>query len=559
MNKDQLGDVPAGFDEPAPLDSNPEPPESTSGPGTTDDDHASQEETLVAAQDSPTAHKHKVVPLPSVEDRQRKGRVARAESPPESLSTWRAPADRADPVALVTGQDASRVQALVPVRHSRMSASAFTFYRGAALVMATDLATCPRSGLQVQLCGDAHLSNFGLYGSPDRSVVFDVNDFDETNPGPFEWDVMRLAASFVLAARDNMMKDKEGAAAAQRVGAAYRQAMAVFAQKPEIDIWYARVDDTNIVNWMKPASSGDAKTDKKSDKKKDGKKKGATVQSAFSKATAKARSRDAWSAVMKLTEVVDGRRQFRTDPPVLVRISDDQVNESLTTQFLAYRATLQDDRQSLIKRYEIIDVGHKVVGVGSVGLRDFVLLMRGRDDQDLMVLQVKQAQASVLEAFTHNSVFSKHGHRVVTGQRALQATSDSFLGWEDASMLGHSYYVRQLRDMKWSPDPAQLIGDRLQAYADLCGRTLARAHARSGDAIAIAAYIGDDTSFDTAIASFAMSYADQAAQDFEAFTAAIADGRVAAHEDAEGDDSVKAAQQLGQAPQQEAPKTPAKL
>jgi uncharacterized protein (DUF2252 family) len=258
---------------------------------------------------------------------------------------------------------------------------------------------------------------------------------------------------------------------------------------------------------------------------------------------------------MKLTEVVDGHRQFRNDPPVLVRISGaDQIRDLLNAQFLAYRATLQDDRQSLMKRYEIIDVGHKVVGVGSVGLLDFVLLMRGRDDDDLMVLQVKQAQASVLEAFTHVSGFSKHGHRVVTGQRSIQATSDSFLGWVDQPMLGHSYYVRQLRDMKWSPDPASLTGDRLPAYADLCGRTLARAHARSGDAIAIAAYIGDDTSFDTAIAAFAMSYADQARQDFEAFTAGIANGRVSAHEDADGADSVKAAKQLGRTPHKTAPK-----
>jgi uncharacterized protein (DUF2252 family) len=301
------------------------------------------------------------------------------------------------------------------------------------------------------------------------------------------------------------------------------------------------VDDTNIIDWMQPVSSGDAKKGK--DKK--AKKTQAQAESAVTQATAKARSRTAWSAVMKLTEVVDGHRQFRNDPPVLVRISNEQVLESINTQFLAYRATLQDDRQKLIKRYEIIDVGHKVVGVGSVGLLDFVLLMRGRDDQDLMVLQVKQAQPSVLEAFTHKSGFRKHGHRVVSGQRAIQATSDSFLGWVSNLMMDHSFYVRQLRDMKWSPDPANLIGDRLSVYADLCGRTLARAHARSGDAIAIAAYLGDDTSFDTAISAFAMSYADQADQDFQAFTAAIADGRVVAHEDADGSDSVKAAAQIG--------------
>ena len=493
---------------------------------------AARERSGKAAAQKPVAHL-------SIEERQQKGRVALAETPHEQLGVWQPPADRADPVALLEGQETSRVQELVPVRHARMAMSAFAFYRGAALLMAADLAAMPRSGLAVQLCGDAHLSNFGLFAAPDRSVVFDVNDFDETNPGPFEWDVKRLATSFVLAARDNKLPKKAGPTAAEAVAASYRAAMAGFAGMGELAIWYDRIDVSGIVAAVRELPSNKGKRGAKKAGKEE-----ATVQGA----AAKARLHDAWSAIEKITEVVDGRRRFRDQPPLLTRLDLNADTARLVNAlFREYRATLQDDRQELLKRYEIVDMGHKVVGVGSVGLLAFVLLLRGRDEQDLLVLQAKQAQASVLEAFTRKSAYTKHGHRVVTGQRFMQAASDSFLGWIDGPG-GRSFYVRQLRDMKWSPDPASLTEERLQAYAQLCGHTLARAHARSGDAIAVSAYLGTGKSFDKAIRAFAESYANQSDHDFAAFTGAIAAGRLSAHEDAGGGESSRAAQQLGADP-----------
>ncbi len=420
-----------------------------------------------------------------------------------------------------------------------MATSAFAFYRGAALLMAADLGGMSRSGLQVQLCGDAHMSNFGLFAAPDRSVIFDVNDFDETNPGPFEWDVKRLATSFVLAACDNGLATKAGPAAAEAAAASYRSSMASFANKGELEVWYDRIDVSGMIAAIRDFPGNKGKRGAKKEAKEE-----ATIQGA----AAKARLRDAWSAIEKITEVVDGRRRFRDQPPLLTRLDlDADIAAVVNALFREYRATLQDDRQQLLKRYEIVDIGHKVVGVGSVGLLAFVLLLRGRDEQDLMVLQTKQAQASVLEAFTHKSAYAKHGHRVVTGQRLMQAASDSFLGWIDGP-AGRSFYVRQLRDMKWSPDPAWFTKERLQAYAQLCGHTLAHAHARSGDAIAISAYLGTGKSFDKAIRAFAESYADQSNKDFAEFTGAIAAGRLSAHEDAAGVEGSRAAQHLAARP-----------
>ena len=463
----------------------------------------------------------KPVPHPSVEDRQRKGRLARAETTREQLAAWEPREDRRDPVALLVGQETSRVQELVPVRHARMATSAFAFYRGAALLMASDLAEVPRTSLDVQLCGDAHLSNFGLFAAPDRSVIFDVNDFDETNPGPFEWDVKRLATSFVLAGRDNGLPANVGLTAAEAAATSYRESMAAFATKGELEIWYDRIDATGLLAAIKESSVASRRGAAKSEAKAE-----ATIQTAV----AKARLRDAWSAIEKITEVVDGHRRFRDQPPLLTRLDlSAETAGMINALFREYRATLEDDRQELLKRYQILDMGHKVVGVGSVGLLAFVLLLRGRDENDLMVLQVKQAQASVLEEFTRKSAFAKHGHRVVTGQRLMQAASDSFLGWIDGPG-GRSFYIRQLRDMKWSPDPTSLHSERLRRYAVLCGHTLARGHARSGDAIAISAYLGTGRAFDKAIRRFAEAYATQSEQDFAAFTAAIADGRISAEE-----------------------------
>ncbi|MDP1878326.1 MAG: DUF2252 domain-containing protein [Actinomycetota bacterium] len=467
----------------------------------------------------------KPVPHPTVAERKAKGRTARETVPREQLAAWQAPADRTNPVTLLVAQEKSRVQELVPVRHARMSTSAFAFYRGSAAVMAADLAAMPRSGLDAQLCGDAHLANFGLFAAPDRSVVFDVNDFDETLPGPFEWDVKRLATSFVLAARDNGLPARVGEDAAEAACAAYREAMSVFAGLREVDIWYDRIDVTALTPALtQTAGGGKSKTGKER----------AREEAVIEGALAKARSRDAWSAIAKITEVVDGQRRFRDQPPLLTRLAvTDDVRATINDLFRDYRATLQDDRQDLLKRYAIIDMGHKVVGVGSVGLLAFVLLLRGRDEDDLMVLQVKQAQASVLEAYTRKSVYRKHGHRVVTGQRLMQAASDSFLGWLDAPG-GRSFYVRQLRDMKWSPEPASLTARSLPKYARLCGHTLARGHARSGDAVALAAYLGKGRAFDKAVAAFSAAYADQVEADFDTFTAALADGTIVAHEDESG-------------------------
>lgn len=512
------------------------------------------------------------VPHPSVEDRRKAGRLAWANTPPEVLAVWSAGPDRKDPVALLESQEADRVQALVPVRHQRMAASAFAFYRGAALLMASDLATTPNSGLTVQLCGDAHLSNFGLFAAPDRTVIFDVNDFDETNPGPFEWDVKRLAASFALAARDNNLGDDVGRAAAETAAAAYRNSMSDFAGMTELEIWYDRIDATGVIAALeagldeaelveaqeagagsaesggKKAKKGKKAKDKKAKKrKKAGGKKAAKLpapKQAVAKAMSRAQARDAWSAIEKLTEVVDGQRRLRNDPPLLIRTGmDDDLLEVLNRLFRQYRATLQDDRRALLKRYKIVDFGHKVVGVGSVGLLAWVMLMQGRDEDDLMMLQAKEAQASVLEGFTVKSPYSKHGHRVVTGQRLMQAASDSFLGWIDAPG-GRSFYLRQLRDMKWSPDPAKLGERQLVAFASLCGHTLARAHARTGDAIAISTYMGSDTTFDKAIGEYSMRYADTAGEDYQAFLAAIDSGSVIAHETDTGDEAAEALQAL---------------
>ena len=471
---------------------------------------------------------------PSVAERTKAGKIARVNTPRESLAGWTPPADRPDATELLLGQETSRVEMLLPVRHARMATSAFAFYRGAAIVMASDLSTTPRTGLEVQLCGDAHLSNFGMFGAPDRSVVFDVNDFDETNPGPFEWDVKRLAASFVLAARDNKLPADVAEQAAKTAAASYRESMAELATMTDLDIWYQRVDPSSVVAALaelpvskdpkraKPGSSAAAKMRKKDE---------ARAQAAVAKRVAKARSRDAWSAIEKITEVVDGKRQFRNEPPLLARLDAGADAVALVNHlFYTYRSTLEEDRQALLKRYEIIDIGHKVVGVGSVGLLAFVMLMRGRDDDDLMVLQVKQAQSSVLEPFTRKSPYTKHGHRVVAGQRLMQTASDSFLGWIQGPG-GRHFYIRQLRDMKWSPDPATLDADKLRRYAALCGHTLARAHARSGDAVAISAYLGGGRAFDKAITAFAVDYADQMELDYAEFTDAIATGRIEAHEE----------------------------
>lgn len=440
-------------------------------------------------------------------ERQAMGIAARSTRPRTALATWATPEGRRDPIDQLADQEGTRIQALLPLRHERMSVSPFTFYRGSAAVMASDLGSMPNTGLVVQLCGDAHLSNFGLFAGQDRSVVFDVNDFDETNPGPFEWDVMRLAASFMLAAQDNSFTDQEADDIARLAASSYRTAMAEYAGMSDLEIWYDRISTESLEQWANQVG-------------------GERGTKQLNKAIGKAQLRDGWSAIAKMTEVVDGNRQFLDQPPVLVRITDgDDLHPWLDMLMDRYRLALQNDRRELIRRYRVVDFGHKVVGVGSVGLRAFVLLLQGRDENDLLVLQAKEAVQSVLEPYTNSCVYEHQGERVVEGQRLMQAASDAFLGWVQAPN-GRMFYVRQLRDMKWSPDIAKLPVAQLSAYASLCGRTLAHGHARSGDPVAIAAYLGQGTKFDDAISTFSRAYAEQVGSDFAEYTSAIADGRV---------------------------------
>jgi len=441
-------------------------------------------------------------------ERAANGKAAREAMPRKVQGVYEPTADRPDPITLLEEQEKSRVPTLLPLRHQRMGASAFTFYRGTAIIMASDLGAQPSSGLQVQLCGDAHLSNFGLFAAPDRVPVFDVNDFDETNPGPFEWDVKRLATSFVLAARDNGFAEDVVADAALASARQYRRSMAEYAAMTEIDIWYDRVDASTMESWGQRT-------------------RGKIGEKAVRRTVAKAQARTAWTAVRKLTTIVDGRREFVDEPPLLVRVPEDTMARTLITSSLAgYLESLAPDRRALLERYEVIDLGHKVVGVGSVGLLAWVLLLQGRDSDDVLTLQLKQAQHSVLEPYTAPSTYTQMGERVVEGQRLMQAASDSFLGWVTGKM-GREYYVRQLRDMKWSPDPSEFVPVGLSSYAGLCGHVLARAHARTGDAIAISAYLGGSTVFDEAIRTFALDYADQVSSDYAVFSAAVASGRLA--------------------------------
>ena len=448
---------------------------------------------------------------PSPEERAEHGRAQRRAVPRKAQGGWEPTADRSDPVSLLQAQETTRVPGLLPLRHERMGASAFAFYRGTANIMASDLASQPRTDLYVQACGDAHLSNFGLFAAPDRRPVFDLNDFDETNPGPFEWDLKRLATSFVLAAQDNGFTRRDARDAAAAAASEYRTSMARFAQLSEIDIWYQRLDADSLESWA--AVNG-----------------GGLKENVLSQSISKASSRTIWTALNKLTDVVDGRRRFIDAPPLIFRVPQDTLAWSMTIESLTqYFDTLAHDRRALLERYEIIDLGHKVVGVGSVGLLAWVLLLQGRDPSDVLVLQIKQAQTSVLEPYTQPSVYDHAGERVVQGQRLIQAASDSFLGWVRGK-LGREYYVRQLRDMKWSPEISRFRPNALVTYAQLCGHVLARAHARSGDAIAIAAYLGNSTGFDESIVSFSLAYADQVQLDFAEFQAAVADGRLAGGE-----------------------------
>src|SRR5687768_1800127 len=489
---------------------------------------------------------------PSLEERAQHGREAREHTPLDSHTGWRPAADRADAVTLLDKQNRTRDPDLVPVRHGRMMASPFTFYRGAARVMAADLTGTPTAGLDAQLCGDAHLSNFGAFASPERKLVFDVNDFDETLPGPFEYDVKRMAASFTIAARNNGFSKADARAATMASVAAYREAMAGFAQMGTMEVWYTHLDEDDIMALVRTAFAGPGHSDKNAKGHSDKKgKKGAKAKSGkpdralekvaktAEKTREKAHSRDSLQALSKLTELVDGEYRIVNQPPIVVPLRDlaatygisgDETDEIIRAQFAAYRATLPDDRRRLLERFEIVDVARKVVGVGSVGTRAFIVLLQGRDAHDPLFLQVKEATASVLEKYLPKSRYKQPGERVVQGQRIMQAASDIFLGWTAGAQAGRHLYWRQLRDMKGSALVETMIPAALTLYARICGWTLARAHARSGDPVAIAQYLGEGDTFDRSITDFSARYADQNEQDFQEFVRAVRTGRLQAVE-----------------------------
>jgi uncharacterized protein (DUF2252 family) len=483
----------------------------------------------------------------SMEERQAHGRQARDRVPVSAHGGWTPGGDRPDPVKLLEEQNTTREPDLVPVWHGRMMVSPFTFYRGSAKIMATDLAGTPVAGLDVQLCGDAHLSNFGLFASPERTLLFDVNDFDETLPGPFEYDVKRLAASFTIAARNNGFSGAAAGEVTMTCVAAYREAMAGFAAMDTMDIWYARLDEDELRTAMRRAARQVAKDEaagltakgKKAVKGKKAAKEASKLEERGMKTAQKAHTRDSLQALAKLGEMVDGRYRIVSMPPVVVPFRDlhemyglspDQLQEAISTQFRAYRATLQGDRRQLLERFELVDMARKVVGVGSVGTRAFIALLQGRDAGDPLFLQVKEATASVLEDHLPKSRYRQPGERVVQGQRVMQASSDIFLGWAKGYEANRYFYWRQLRDMKGSAEVEAMVPAGLAFYARICGWTLARAHARSGDPAAIAAYLGTSDRFDTSITDFSQRYADQNERDYQEFTDAVRAGRITALE-----------------------------
>ena len=425
----------------------------------------------------------------------------------------------------------------MPVRHGRMLVSPFTFYRGAAKIMAADLKDTPRAGLKVQLCGDAHLSNFGVFASPERQLLFDLNDFDETLPGPFEYDVKRMSASFTIAARNNGFSKADARDAALASVSAYREAMAEFAEMTTMEVWYAHLSEATLMAAIE--SFVGASKRQEGQKAAKNKKSGEGEAKAARKTAKKAHTRDSMQALSKLGELVDGRYRIVSQPPIVVPVRDlegmygisaDQFEHAIREQFRAYRATLQDDRRHLLEQFQVIDMARKVVGVGSVGTRAFIVLLQGRDQNDPLFLQVKEATASVLEDHLPKSRYKQPGERVVKGQRLMQAASDIYLGWTKGEQENRYLYWRQLRDMKGSADVEAMTPAALGFYARQCGWTLARAHARSGDPIAITAYLGKSDAFDKAIADFSERYADQNERDYEAFSDAIRTGRLEAIE-----------------------------
>src|ERR1022692_3998600 len=447
------------------------------------------------------------------------GRSRRVKVPRLSHAAWLAPSDRPDPVAILEQQAGKRGPDLVPIRYGRMAASPFAYFRGAAAPMAWDLAHTPMTDIYVQCCGDAHLLNFGMFAAPDRRLVFDVNDFGETLPGPFEWDVKRLAASFAVAARDNGFKDRAGRDAARRCVSSYRTEMAKFAGMRFLEVWYAHLNIEDAI--------GQFKSQIKAKKLK-----------AAEKLLAAAHTKDSTHALNKLTTIVDGRRRIISTPPTIVPVEEvfadvqaDAIYEQIRGVLGKYRRSLQSDRRHLLEQFTLVQVARKVVGVGSVGTRAWILLMDAGDGIEPLFLQAKEAQPSVLAEYCGRSRYNNQGERVVAGQHLQQAESDIFLGWTRITGpdgIDRDFYVRQLKDWKFSMPIEVMIPAGMTAYARLCGWPLARAHARSGDRIALAAYLGDSAKFDQAIADFAETYADQNEHDYAALQAAVKNGKAQA-------------------------------
>jgi hypothetical protein len=463
----------------------------------------------------------KAILHPTPAERAARGKAVRAAVPRSSHGEWERASNRRDPVELLEDQARTRLPDLVPIRYGRMLVSPFTFYRGAAYLMAADLADCPRTGLDVQLCGDAHLSNFGAFAAPDRRLVFSVNDFDETLPGPFEWDVKRLVASFAVAGRDRGFDVGERRRINATVARAYREAMRSFAAMRNLDLWYARVDlEEMLARFAPEVTRKQAKLAERN--------------------VAKARAKDSLKAFGKLTRMVDGEPRIISDPPLIVPIEEvaaasgidgfGELETSVRDVIRSYRQTLPDDRRRLLERFRYVHSARKVVGVGSVGTRAWIVLLLGRDADDPLFLQMKEAETSVLEPFLGKSRFANHGQRVVEGQRLTQAASDILLGWIKIDDRGtrRDFYVRQLWDQKGSAEIESMDPQVMGYYSEICGWTLAKSHARSGDAIAISSYLGTGAAFDRAMAGFAELYADQNERDYAVLSDAVDSGRIAA-------------------------------
>jgi len=426
---------------------------------------------------------------------------------------------RPSPIDLLEEQAQTRLPELVPIRYGRMLVSPFTFFRGAAYLMASDLADGPRTGLHAQLCGDAHLSNFGSFAAPDRRMIFALNDFDETLPGPFEWDLKRLVASFAVAGRDRGFDDKIRERVNLTVCRSYRESIREFAEMRTLDVWYSRIDVEQIIKDLHARATPEERK-------------------RMEKNLEKSRTKDSLKAFSKLTEVVDGEVRIVNDPPLISTISElagdraEWGHERMRQLIRKYRRTLSGDRRKLVERFRYIDAARKVVGVGSVGTRAWIVLLLGRDNDDPLFMQAKEAQASVLEPFLGKSKYANHGQRIVEGQRLTQAASDILLGWlhTDEGIDGEprDFYIRQLWDAKGSAAVEFMQPSGLEAYAQICGWSLAKAHARSGDAIAIGSYLGSGDVFDRALARFAETYADQNERDYAALEAAVDSGRVEA-------------------------------